>query len=915
MKINRRNSLALLLLLLTSFSFQAFSQGKTKDLPAPVKVTSVEGITEYTLANGLHVLLFPDPSKATITVNMTYLVGSRMEGYGETGMAHLLEHMVFKGSTKHPNIPQELTAHGARPNGSTWYDRTNYFETFSATDENLRWALDLESDRMVNSFIAKKDLETEFSVVRNEFEMGENYPSGVLSDRVMSTAYLWHNYGKSTIGSKEDIEKVPIENLQAFYRKYYQPDFAVLTVAGKIDEAKTLAMINEYYGPIPRPSRVLQEPYTVEPTQDGERFVELRRVGDVQVAIAGYHICSGSHPDYVAFDILSDVLTNEASGRLTKALVETKKASQAYAYAFALKDPGYMMITAEVLKEKSLNEAKSIMLNLLDSLKYNPVTAEETERAKNKMLKGFDLMYNNSDQVGLAMSEFIAQGDWRLWFIYRDAVKKLTAADVNRVISNYIKPSNRTVGTFIPEEKPDRAIIPARPDVNAMVKDYKGEAAMKSAEAFDPSPANIMARAKNGTIAGGAKYSLLSKSTRGSNVTVQMTLRIGSEASLQNKGTIASMTASMLDKGTKNKTREQINDAMDKLKTEVSIGGGGQTVTINVTTVRENIVAALALVKEQLREPSFPAEEFEKLRQENLSGIEQQRNEPQSLAFNVFNRITNQYAKSDWRYEGTYDEQAADMKAVKLEDVKKFYTDYYNSANATVAVVGDFDEAAVTTAITAILENWNAGQKYERAKEPYFNIASKVEKINTPDKANATLAAGFNLELRDDDPDYPALVMGNYILGGGFLNSRLAVRIRQKEGLSYGVGSWLQADAWDKSGGFGSYAIFNPDNLDKLINAYKEELDKMIKEGFTENELKDARSGYLQSRSVSRSQDGNLAGKLSNYLALNRTLNWDETFEKRVSALTIADVNAAVKKWIDPSKVTYVEVGDFDRKK
>jgi len=222
-------------LLLLAGSVQAQSKA-----PAPVKVTSVEGITEYRLANGLQVLLFPDPSKPTITVNITYHVGSRHEGYGESGMAHLLEHMVFKGSTKHKNIPAELTSHGASPNGTTWYDRTNYFETFNATDENLNWALDLESDRMINSFIDNKDLQSEFTVVRNEFERGENSPGSVLMERILSTAYLWHNYGKSTIGSKEDIEKVPIENLKAFYKKYYQPDNATLVVAGKIDEAKTL---------------------------------------------------------------------------------------------------------------------------------------------------------------------------------------------------------------------------------------------------------------------------------------------------------------------------------------------------------------------------------------------------------------------------------------------------------------------------------------------------------------------------------------------------------------------------------------------------------------------------------------------------------------------------------------------------
>lgn len=893
----------------------AYSQPGNKSVPAPIKVTSVEGITEYKLANGLRVLIFPDPSKATMTVNITYLVGSRMEGYGETGMAHLLEHMVFKGSTKHPNIPQELSSHGARPNGTTWYDRTNYYETFSASEENLKWALSLESDRMINSFIAKKDLETEFSVVRNEFERGENDPGGVLNERIMSTAYLWHNYGKSTIGSKEDIEKVPIENLQAFYKKYYQPDNAVLTVAGKVDEEKTIALVNEYFGPIPKPSRELQHPYTAEPVQDGERSVELRRVGDVQVFACGYHIPNGVHADYTAVDVLNEILTDEPSGRLYKALVETKKASSTYGYAFSLHDPGYAYYSADVLKEKSLEEAKRAMLNVLDSLKFQPVTAEEMNRAKTKLLTDVELMFNKSDRVGLTLSEFIAMGDWRLVFLYRDNVEKVTAEDVNRVAKLYYKPTNRTTGTFIPDATPDRAVIPANPDVNALVKDYKGKAVMAAAEAFDPSPANIDSRTVSGVLKGGAKYSLLKKGTRGNSVNVNITLRIGTQSTLQNKGTIASFTAGMLDKGTKNHTRKQINDEWDKLKAKVSIGGGGQSVSVSIETVKDKLIPVMQLVTEILHQPVFPSEEFEKMKQEELAGIEQNKSEPQAIAGTLFSRMMNRFDKSDYRYTMSFDEEVTTVKAVTLDEVKKFYADFYQSENATVGVVGDFDNAAVTTELKNMLEMWRAPNKYEHAVDPYWDIEAKSEKFNTPDKANAMMMAGYNLELRDDDPDYPALIMGNYIIGGGFLNSRLATRIRQKEGISYGVGSWLQADPLDKSGAFGSYAIYNPDNSERLVAAYKEELNKVVKDGFTAEELKNAISGYLQGQNVNRAQDGSLAGKLSGILFLNRTMKWNEDLEKKIAALSVDQVNAAMKKWLKPEKISIVEAGDFARKK
>ncbi|HWZ86916.1 MAG TPA: pitrilysin family protein, partial [Thermoanaerobaculia bacterium] len=317
MRFPKKSGLALLAAILTAASAAAATQtagkpAKPATKPAssakaapgkPEKVTSVEGITEYRLANGLRVLLFPDPTKATITVNITYMVGSRNESYGETGMAHLLEHMVFKGTPNHKNIPQELTAHGARPNGSTWFDRTNYFETFQSTDVNLKWALDLEADRMINSYVAKKDLDTEMTVVRNEFELGENDPASILEERVLSTAYLWHNYGHSTIGAKADLENVPITRLQNFYRTFYQPDNAVLLVAGKFDEAKTLDLINQTFGSIPKPTRPLPVFYTLDPTQDGERTVTLQRVGDVQAIAAAYHVPSGTDPSSGAVNL------------------------------------------------------------------------------------------------------------------------------------------------------------------------------------------------------------------------------------------------------------------------------------------------------------------------------------------------------------------------------------------------------------------------------------------------------------------------------------------------------------------------------------------------------------------------------------------------------------------------------------
>jgi zinc protease len=878
---------------------------------APLPVTSVEGITEYALVNGLHVLLFPDPTKATITVNVTYKVGSRNENYGETGMAHLLEHLMFKGSKNHTNIPQELTSHGARPNGTTWFDRTNYFETFQATDENLKWALELEADRMVNSFIAKKDLDSEMTVVRNEFEMGENDPSGVLADRVLSTAYLWHNYGHSTIGARADIENVPIERLQTFYRTYYQPDNGVLLVAGKFDPNRTLALIDRIFTPIPRPARKLQETYTAEPVQDGERRVELRRVGDVQEIAVAYHVPAGAHPDAAAVDLLSEILADSPSGRLYKALVETKKASAVSSFFLFLHDPGFLMLQAEVRQESPLEDAQKTMLATLDVAISRPPTNEEVERSRAMLLKNIELTLNSADRVGLQLSEWIGAGDWRLFFLNRDRLRNVTVEDVQRVARAYLKPSNRTVGLFVPTAKPDRADVPEAPQLASLLKDYKGDPAAAMGESFDPSPSNIESRTTRSQLASGLKVALLPKKTRGETVVATLILRFGDEKSLMHKAVVADLAADMLMRGTTKHTRQQLKDEFDRLKARVAVGGGPTQVTASVETVRANLSAALALIAEILESPAFPASELESLRQENLAAIEQQKSDPNAMGSNLYHRHMSPYPKGDVRYVPTPEESLADYKAATLDQVQKFYKEYYGASVGELAVVGDFDAAAVSRQAAELFGSWKSPRAYERVPIPFQAVEVLNRSLEAPDKANAFFIAGLNLNVRDDDPDYPALVLGNYMLGGGFLNSRLATRIRQKEGLSYGVGSQLQASPLDRSGAFITYAIYAPQNVKKLEAAFREELDRALKDGFTDQELKEARSGWLQGRQVARAQDAPLSRTLAQDLYINRTLQWDAQLETKVAALTAAEIQAAMRRHIDPSKITVVKAGNF----
>ena len=878
------------------------------------RVTSVEGITEYRLPNGLRVLLFPDASKPTATVNITYFVGSAKEGYGETGMAHLLEHLVFKGTPRHPNIPAELTSHGARPNGTTWYDRTNYFETVPAIDTTIAWALDLEADRMVNSFIAKKDLDSEFSVVRNEFESGENDPFGVLMERAFSTAFLWHGYGRSTIGNRSDIEKVPIDRLQAFYRKYYQPDNAMLVVAGKFDEARTLRLIEEKFGRIPKPARALERTWTQEPTQDGERRVTLRRVGDVQLASATYHVPAGAHPDFAAVDVLGEILGSQPAGRLYKALVESKKAAQTGAFGFQLAEPGMLYAFAQVRKEDSLTVAERTLLETLDAAVTTPVTAEEVARARTTLLKNWDLTFNSSERVALELSEWASGGDWRLIFLHRDRLEKVTPADVQRVAATYLKPANRTVATFVPTEKPDRSEIPAVPDMESMIGGYKGRAAIAAGEAFDPSPANVDARTVRSTLPSGLKVNLVPKTTRGNVVVATLTLRLGDERTLEGRAPAGELLGGMLARGTRTLTRQQFRDSLDRLKARVNVSGGATAAYASVETVRDNLPATLRLVAQALREPALDARELDLLRTERLAGLEEQKSEPTALGSLTFQRVLNPRPKGHPLYVGTLDEQIADLRAVTLDDVKRFHADFYGAGAGELSVVGDFDRAVGQPLATELFGSWKPATPFARIRQPFTAVAPRTERIATPDKANAFWLAGMNLPLRDDDADYPALMLANYMMGGGFLNSRLATRIRQKDGISYGVGSGLQASPFDSTGTFTTYAIYAPENVDKLERAFREEIARAARDGFTADEVAQAKAGWLQSRQLSRAQDAQLASTLGARTFQGRTMTWDAGIEARVAALTPAQVAAAFRRAIDPDKLVIVKAGDWSKK-
>jgi zinc protease len=891
--------------------------GGAVQVPGAKYVTSIEGISEYRLENGLQVLLVPDASKPSVTVNMTVLVGSRHEGYGEAGMAHLLEHMLFKGTPNFSGpkeIPNALHKRGADYNASTDVDRTNYHETLPASDANLEFAIRLEADRVINSYVHAADLKSEMTVVRSEFEAGENSPEGILIQRMMSSAFDWHNYGKSTIGNKSDIERVPIEKLQDFYHRHYQPENTVVAVAGKFPPKKALEDIVKYFGPIPRSEHKNDSTYTEEPPQDGQRIVRLRRVGNVAVVGATYHIPAGGQPDFAAVEVLEGILSDDPSGRLYKSLVETKEAAAVFGFTLALHDPGVMVFLARVTQGKNPEDVLKAMEATIADVAKHGVKKTEVARIKQQLLKQRELAAANSARLGLELSEWSSQGDWRLYFVHRDRLEKVTAEDVSKAAAMYLKPDNSTVGLFIPTKSPDRSTVPPVGDLTAAIGNYQGRKSISGGEVFDPTPANIDARTKIETLSGGVNAAFLEKKTRGSDVHLRLELRYGDVQNLRGLQTACDILPQLMLTGTKNLTKQQIQDTLDKLKATLRASGGPGTATFSVQTRRETLPDVLRLLKEILREPSLPESELELLRQADLAQLRSVLSEPDALAGNALRRHMAPYDKEDPRYVATLPESVESLKAVTTSDVRKVYSNYLNGNHGELAIVGDFDKAQVLPILNEMLGDWKAEMPYAHiSRDVTFEVQGGTRKIETPDKANAVYGAAYVFPMRDDNPDFAPLALGDFILGEDTLTSRLGTRVRQKEGLTYGVVSRLTASAQDQRTTFLVQAICNPININKVTTAIAEELESLFSKGIPTEELATAKQGYLQQQELARASDRELVGILSENLSVGRSMKYYAELEKRIAELTPDQVMSALRSHIDVKRLFIVTAGDFHK--
>ncbi|PZP34598.1 MAG: insulinase family protein [Roseateles depolymerans] len=880
----------------------------------PGLIRELGGIEEYRLPNGLQLLLLPDATQTTTTVNITYRVGSRFEAPGEYGMAHLLEHMLFKGTQRQHDIPGEMAKRGVRFNGTTTADRTNYFASFNANADTLAFLIDLEADRMVNSRVAKADLDTEMTVVRNEFERGENEPFSVLLQRVNSVAYSWHPYGKATIGPKSDIENVPIEKLQAFYRRYYRPDNATLLIAGQFDKAATLALIARAFGPVARPAAALPQPYTVEPPQDGERSVVVRRVGGQPLLLASYHVPAITHPDAAALIVYNLLMSLQPSGQFYKRLVEPRLAMGAGMFGGGGVDPGTMSVYAMLPPDADVPKVEKLLLDLAEGRDTRPFDEAELARVREIAVNSYRQQMKNPESLIQQISGLIAAGDWRLLFQLMEDIPKVTLADVDRVRAAYFKPANRTLGRYLPASAVERVEIPAAPALDERLAHLQSPPKVEQGEQLAPVPSVLESRMSRSTLASGIQLQTLRKQTRGNTVMLQMQLNWGDrESTFPRRGT--GYIGSLLSEGSAHYSKQQLQDELIKLRASLQVGSGDQGATVLLSAERDTLLPALRLAADVLRHPLLPADAFERIQKASLASLEASRQEPGVLRQEATRAHYNQargVVLGQPDYVMSVDERIALTRATTLDDVKHFYADYWSANEAQVSVVGALPEG-LGAALEQLFGDWKkpGAQRFVRHIPKFVAIPPARFDAIARDKANAIVRLHLPLAISQRDADFAALQLAVHIFGGGGLESRLAERVRQKEGLTYGIDADLDAGYWGQAGGFAIQASYAPDKRDRVIEVVQQELRRMTEQGVSAVELERAKRDILEGRRQGRADTATLTGAVATLAERGETWAAAQARDEAIQSLTVEQVNAAWRRYIHAEGFIISTAGDF----
>ncbi|MBD2386420.1 M16 family metallopeptidase [Cylindrospermum sp. FACHB-282] len=909
MKIRSYMLIGLCLSLL--LSILPFSGEITHAVTPASGISFTQGVQTTVLDNGLTVLTKEVHTAPVVSVQVWYKVGSRNEGPGINGISHQLEHLMFKGTTDRPvQFGRLFSALGSQFNAFTSYDETAYYGTVQR--DKLDALLMLESDRMKNALINPEQLTSEKRVVISELQGYENSPNYRLDRAVMRAAFPNRAYGLPVGGTKADVEKFTLEQVRNYYQTYYSPENATLVVTGDFDTKALLKVVQDTFGKLPQGAKIPTVTASATAAVTQKKPILLKQPGSAALLQAVYPLPDIKHPDVPAIDVMDAILTGGRSSRLYQAVVESGLASSVNGGAAELIEPGWYEINATAAPGQELSKIDQVIQETLAKLQQQPVTAEELERAKTQMQASFVLgnqdITSQASQLGYNQT---TAGDYHFIEKYLAAIAKVTPADIQRVAKTYLNPAKKTIGFFEPTQadgKPGTSsagsgrtvenFSPGKPVDPAELAKYLPKATSVTDSSTQTLPQQF-------TLNNGLQVLLLpDPSLPVINLSGQ--IDAGNEFDSNQKAGLANLTANNLINGTQTKDALTLAKTLEDRGASLDFAANREGVNISAQGLSTNLPILVQTLADVLQNATFPPDQLELSRQRALTSVKYQLDDPRGLGRRVFQQAI--YPENHPFHSFPTIES---LKNITRDDLLRFYKEHYRPDTTTITLVGDFNPVEVKALLNQAFGKWSATGKPPVINLPSVPFRQTLTRLNPviPGKAEAVTYLGYNGISRKDPRYYAALVL-NQILGGDTLSSRLGTEIRDRLGLTYGIYSGFAAGI--NPGPFLIQMQTAPRDAQKAIASTIALLQQLREQGVTEAEFNTAKRSITNSYPVDLANPSEVATIILNNAVLGLSPAEIREFPNRIQAVSMPQIQQAIKELIKPDNLVIVTAGPGD---
>lgn len=862
------------------------------------------GIASYKLANGFKIILIPYPSASSTRVELLVRSGSKLEGYGETGMAHLLEHMLFKGAGDRKNIKDDLTKLGARYNGTTSQDRTNYFESVDADPKKIDEILRIEADRFIRARFTAADLASEMTVVRNELENSEKEPSQLVFSALSRSGFNWHGYSRSTIGSRSDIEGASFAALQTFHKKHYRPDNAALIVSGNFDSKRVLALTSKLFSVAQNPLTEKPANWTLESPQALTNKTELVSSAGTTVAASAWKLPGMKERDAHALDLAAASICDSDWGSLRKDIVlDRKLAVSASCFTWNQTDYGRFVAFARADQKADADALSYEVVQHIQEAAARGVSQAQLERARLSDLNSFQKAFDSHEAVAGLVSRSEAAGDWRLFLWERDVVSSVSLDEANQALKKWVVPLNRNDVVLKHVENASPLVFPKPTEAETRVK---GQVWANIVSSADAAPTSLLAIAQT-TVKFNlnnerVQVALIKRKTQGDKVWLSLENDYGNPAQLKNRKVSCDAASALMSYGGNGLSRDALSARMEGLQAIWQINLAG----VYLEVPRKNFMEAFKLLVSSWANPLLPIVEFERYQASRIAALEATLTDPIRVAENDVRLRFDNFPEGHWGKPKALPELIQDIKNVNYEEVRKCIQDFARVSQVRMGVVGDINSEALKDAWTSTGLADAASSTYERVPTPVAPVNVDVTQINVtlPGKTNARVTGTTVVPINLKSADFPALQLAIYALGGNS-SSLIWLQLREKEGLAYSSGMQISPSAFDNRSTIQLFATASSSNADNALGSLQSVIMKVLAEGFTPEQIEKAKSAWLQKRKATLGDERGFASILVNSLYDGQDFEAIDALDQKIKTVDDRQATSILKKYVSQSKILW----------